>query len=67
MTNISILVAVYNGERYLRQCLDSILEQTMKDLQVICVDDASMDHSLDILRNMPLKTLGCRCCPLKPM
>ena len=32
MTNISILVAVYNGERYLRQCLDSVLEQTMKDL-----------------------------------
>lgn len=50
MINISILVAVYNGERYLRQCLDSILEQTMKDLQVICVDDASTDHSLDILR-----------------
>lgn len=55
MTNISILVAVYNGERYLRQCLDSILEQTMKDLQVICVDDASMDHSLDILREYAAK------------
>ena len=55
MTNISILVAVYNGERYLRQCLDSILEQTMKDLQVICVDDASTDHSLDILREYAAK------------
>ena len=51
MTNISILVAVYNGERYLRQCLDSILEQTMKDLQVICIlrEYAAKDSRVQVL------------------
>ena len=49
MPKISILVAVYNTAAYLPQCLDSLLSQTLKDIEVICVDDASTDNSLDLL------------------
>lgn len=45
---ISIIVPVYNTARYLHQCLDSILSQTIKDIEVICVDDGSTDESPDI-------------------
>ncbi len=47
---ISILIAVYNTEAYIRQCLDSLLSQTHEDWEAICVDDCSTDHSLDILK-----------------
>ena len=49
MPKISLLVAVYNTAAYLPQCLDSLLSQTLKDIEVICVDDASTDNSLDLL------------------
>ncbi len=49
MPKISILVAVYNTAAYLSQCLDSLLSQTLKDIEVICVDDASTDNSLALL------------------
>lgn len=49
MPKISLLVAVYNTAAYLPQCLDSLLSQTLEDIEVICVDDASTDSSLDIL------------------
>ncbi len=47
---ISVVVAVYNAELFLPQCLDSILNQTLKEMEVICVDDASTDRSLEILK-----------------
>ena len=46
---VSILVAVYNTEKYLRECLGSLLNQTYANLQIICIDDASTDGSLAIL------------------
>ena len=49
MNKISILVAVYNAEPWLRQCLDSLLSQTLSDIQIICVDDASTDGSAALL------------------
>lgn len=42
---ISIIVPIYNVERYLVQCIDSILNQTYKEIQVILVDDGSTDSS----------------------
>lgn len=51
MTRISVIVPVYNTERYLRKCLDSILEQTYTNLEIILIDDGSTDESLKICRN----------------
>lgn len=48
--NISILVPVYNVENYLPQCIDSILGQTYKNLQVVLVDDGSPDSSWDVCK-----------------
>lgn len=47
---VSILVAVYNTEKYLRECLESLVNQTYRDLQIICINDASTDGSLAILK-----------------
>ena len=50
MPKISIIVPVYNVEKYLSQCLDSILTQTFKDFECICVNDGSTDNSLSTLQ-----------------
>lgn len=47
---ISVVVPVYNTERYLRACLNSLHNQDFKDVEFICVDDGSTDKSLDILK-----------------
>jgi len=47
---ISVVVPVYNVEKYLRRCLDSIVNQTFRDFELICVNDESPDNSLEILR-----------------
>ena len=49
MPRMSIVIPVYNAERYLRACLASVLGQTMRDVEVICVDDGSTDGSSRIL------------------
>jgi len=46
---VTIVLPVYNVEPYLRQCLDSIVNQTMREIQIICVNDGSTDGSLGIL------------------
>lgn len=47
---ISVLVPCFNVEKYLKQCLDSILSQTFTDMEVICLNDGSTDNTPDILR-----------------
>lgn len=49
MVKISVVIPVYNGARYLRECLDSILQQTLSEFEVICIDDASEDLTPVIL------------------
>lgn len=49
MPKISVILPVYNVEKYLRECLDSLVNQTLKDVEIICVDDGSTDESLKIL------------------
>ena len=49
MAKISIIVPIYNAEKYLEQCLQSIKNQTLKDIEVICVDDGSTDSSPQIM------------------
>lgn len=55
MPMISIIIPTYNVEKYLRECLDSILAQTFQDFEIICVDDGSTDRTLDILQEYKLK------------
>lgn len=50
MTEVTVLMAVYNAEQTLRRALDSLLRQTTKEWQAVCIDDASTDGSLTILR-----------------
>lgn len=49
MAQVSVIIPVYNIERHLRQCLDSVAGQTLTDLEIICVDDGSTDKSPVIL------------------
>lgn len=42
---ISVIIPVYNVEKYLRRCLDSVIAQTYQKLEIICVDDGSIDDS----------------------
>lgn len=48
---ISIIIPVYNVEKYLADCLDSLVNQTMSDIEIICVNDGSKDNSLAILED----------------
>ncbi len=55
MPKISVIVPVYNSEKYLKRCLDSIVSQTLTDIEIICVNDGSYDKSLDILNDYAKK------------
>ncbi len=46
---ISVIIPVYNVEKYLSECLDSIINQTFRDLEIICINDGSTDNSISIL------------------
>lgn len=52
---ISIVVPAYNKEPYIKQCMDSLINQTLKDIEIIVVDDASTDNTLQILRDYEKK------------
>jgi glycosyltransferase involved in cell wall biosynthesis len=58
---VSIVLPVYNGERYLAQAIDSCLEQTYENLEIIIVDDASTDHSVQIVRSYGDKRIKLIC------
>ena len=47
---VSLLIPIYNVERYLEECLDSAVNQTLKDIEIICINDGSTDSSPDIIR-----------------
>lgn len=48
---VSVIIPVYNVEPYLSACLDSVCHQTLRDIEIICINDGSTDRSLDILQS----------------
>ena len=47
---VSVVVPVYNVEKYISKCLDSLVNQTLKDIEIICIDDCSSDNSVSIIK-----------------
>ena len=52
MNKISVIVPIYNVEQYVERCLNSIIENTYKNLEIICINDGSTDNSLKILEKI---------------
>lgn len=52
---VSVVIPVYNVEKYLPKCLDSLIGQTLKEIEIICINDASTDSSLEVLREYEKK------------
>lgn len=48
--NVSVIIPVYNSEKYLKKCLDSVVKQSLKEIEIICIDDGSTDNSNNILK-----------------
>lgn len=48
MINVSVIIPVYNVEKYLVDCLESVIQQSMREIEIICVNDGSTDSSYDI-------------------
>ena len=46
---VSVIIPVYNVEKYLEECLDSVVNQTLKEIEIICINDGSIDNSVKIL------------------
>lgn len=55
MPKISVIIPLYNVEQYVRECLDSVVNQTFRDLEIICVNDGSTDGTLAILEEYAAK------------
>ena len=55
MSKVSVIIPVYNVELYLEKCLDSLINQTLKDIEIICINDCSTDNSLNILEQFKNK------------
>ncbi len=55
MVKVSIILPVYNVEKYLKECMDSIVNQTFEDIEIICINDGSTDNSLAILNSYASK------------
>ena len=65
MPKVSVIIPIYNAQDYLERCLDSVCNQTLKDIEIICVNDASTDKSIDILnkyaqRYQNMKVIDCK-------
>lgn len=55
MPKVSVLVPIFNVEKFLRECLDSVVNQTLRDIEIICINDGSTDSSLEIIKEYAAK------------
>ena len=55
MAKLSIIIPIYNSERFLREAIDSVLNQTLPEIEIICINDGSTDNSLEIINQYALK------------
>lgn len=51
MKKVSVIIPVYNSSKYIKECLDSVIKQTYKNLEIILVDDKSSDNSIEIIKS----------------
>lgn len=58
MPEVSVLMPAYNGERYLREAIDSVLAQTFSDFELVIVDDRSSDQTFSIAQSYAAKTIA---------
>lgn len=49
MIKVSVIIPIYNSDKYIRRCIESIRHQTLRDIEIICIDDCSIDQSIHIL------------------
>jgi glycosyltransferase involved in cell wall biosynthesis len=49
---VSVIIPVYNVERYLRECLDTVINQTLKDIEIILIDDGSSDNTAKVAESL---------------
>ena len=54
-SEISVIIPVYNAEKFIIKCLDSVINQTFQDIEIICIDDCSTDNSKQILKDFASK------------
>ena len=52
---VSVILPVYNSQKHLRECLDSLLNQSLREIEIICINDGSKDNSLEILKEYKAK------------
>lgn len=50
MVKISVVIPIYNMQDYLQECLDSVCAQSLRDIEILCINDGSNDSSMAILR-----------------
>ena len=55
MAKVSVIVPVYNVEKYLTKCLETLVKQTLKDMEIIVVNDGATDHSAEIIDSFACK------------
>ena len=55
MKKVSVIVPIYNVEKYIKRCLESILKQTYQNFEILCVDDCGQDNSMTIVERMQKK------------
>ncbi|MCI8968149.1 MAG: glycosyltransferase family 2 protein [Lachnospiraceae bacterium] len=52
---VSVIIPIYNVEKYIAECVESVQKQTLKEIEIICVNDGSLDNSMKIVGKMALK------------